>query len=117
MCQALIFVGLGLSPYVNFGVACASLVAYQSLTILVFLRTSVFGEFRLSFGKIGPTEAHAFLILFGISIPIFGSAKIGDGSSYQSAYDIVVAAFGTLAAFHFVRIGIRETLMLRAGSE
>jgi archaetidylinositol phosphate synthase len=48
--EVLIFLGLGLSPYVTFTVACLSLVSYKSLAILVFLRTCVVGELRLSYG-------------------------------------------------------------------
>ena len=117
LCQVLIFLGLGLSPYVGLAVACVSLVAYQSITIVVFLRTAVLGEFQLSFGKIGPTEGHALLVLLGLAIMIFGSTPVHVAGLRFSAYDIPVAAFGVLAAFHFLRVGLRDTLALRARNE
>ncbi|WP_305787050.1 CDP-alcohol phosphatidyltransferase family protein [Symbioplanes lichenis] len=113
VCQVLIFVGLGLSPYVDFRVALASLVAYQGLVILVFLRTAVLGEFRLSFGGIGPTEGHALLVLQGLVITTAGPIPLGG----ISAYDLPVAGFGALAAFHFLRVGLREVAELRARPE
>ncbi len=53
----LFLLGLGLSPYVSFSLACLLLIGYLVLTILVHLRTTVRGEFIISYGKLGPTEA------------------------------------------------------------
>lgn len=111
VCMVLIFLGVGLTPYVAFTVACLSLVAYQALAILVFLRTYVVGEFRLSFGKLGPTESQALLILLTVVMPVVGPAPLGAG---LSAYDVAVGGFGLLATFHFIRTGWMEIRRLRA---
>jgi archaetidylinositol phosphate synthase len=113
LCQVLIFTGLGLSPYVDLRVAALSLAAFQAIAILMFLRTAVLGEFRLALGKIGPTEGHALLILQGIAIMMFGPRSLGG----FSVYDIPVAGYGVLAAFHFLRVGVRDSLTLRARGE
>jgi phosphatidylglycerophosphate synthase len=59
---AAIGAGLGLSPYVNLGVALAVVLAYLVLSINVYLETAAFGVFRLGYGRIGPTEARLLLI-------------------------------------------------------
>jgi archaetidylinositol phosphate synthase len=112
VCQVLIFIGLGLSPYVTFTVACLSLVAYQSLAILVFLRVCVVGEFRLSYGGLGPTEAHLMLVLLNTVMVLIGPAYVSIAGYILSDYDFVVAAFGALTVFHFVHIGWQEVVRL-----
>jgi phosphatidylglycerophosphate synthase len=54
--QVMVFVGLGLSPYVTFNVAVLTLVGYLLMSVLVYVRTCVVAEFRISYGKLGPTE-------------------------------------------------------------
>src|SRR5687767_6812481 len=59
---AAIGIGLGLSPYVDFGVAMGLVLVYLVLSINVYLESTVFGVFRLAYGKIGPTEVRLLLI-------------------------------------------------------
>jgi len=59
---AVIGIGLGLSPYVDFGVAMGLVLVYLVLSINVYLESTVFGVFRLAYGKIGPTEVRLLLI-------------------------------------------------------
>jgi phosphatidylglycerophosphate synthase len=60
---AAIGAGIGLSPYVDLGVALAVVLAYLVLSINVYLETAAFGVFRLGYGRIGPTEARLVLII------------------------------------------------------
>src|SRR5438309_10518164 len=51
--------GLGLSPYVDLGVALGAVVLYHILAINVYLESMVFGAFKLAYGRIGPrSEEH-----------------------------------------------------------
>lgn len=59
---AAIGLGLGLSPYVDFGLASGLVLAYLVLSINVYLETAVFGAFRLGYGRLGPTEVRLALI-------------------------------------------------------
>jgi len=59
---AAIGIGLGLSPYVSFGVALGLVVVYLGLSINVYLESAVFGAFRLGYGRLGPTEVRLILI-------------------------------------------------------
>jgi len=55
-------VGIGLSPFVNLGIALVAVVLYLVLSINVYLESTVFGAFRLGYGRFGPTEARLILI-------------------------------------------------------
>jgi phosphatidylglycerophosphate synthase len=59
----LICVGIGISPYVDMVYALAVLVAYLLMSILTYVGGQVTGVFRISYGKVGPTEIRAVLIL------------------------------------------------------
>jgi len=52
---AIIGLGLGLSPYVYLGLALG--------IVIVYLESTVFGVFKISYGRIGPTEVRLILIL------------------------------------------------------
>ena len=74
---AVIGLGLGLSPFVDMGVALALVIAYLVLSINVYLESSVLGVFKLGYSRIGPTEvriiligATALLALFPAGLPL-----------------------------------------------
>ena len=60
---AVIGLGIGLSPYVYLGLALGIVVAYLAMSINVYLESTVFGVFKISYGRIGPTEVRLILIL------------------------------------------------------
>lgn len=80
---AVIGVGIGLSPFVRIEVALLLVVAYLALSINVYLETAVFGVFKLSYGRIGPTEAR--LILIGINLLLLLTAALGRGALAEVA--------------------------------
>jgi len=59
----LIFIGLGISPYVDLVVASMGVIAYLLLSIMVYLITYVTGIFQITSAKIGPTEIRVLAIL------------------------------------------------------
>jgi archaetidylinositol phosphate synthase len=65
---SVIVLGLGLTPYVSFNIACLMLIAYLLLCVLVFVRTSAVGEFKISYGKLGPTEIRVFAVLLNAAM-------------------------------------------------
>ena len=60
---AVIGLGLGLSPYVYLWLALGIVVVYLAMSINVYLESTVFGVFKISYGRIGPTEVRLILIL------------------------------------------------------
>jgi phosphatidylglycerophosphate synthase len=67
---AVIGVGLGLSPYVDFGVALGLVLVYLVLSINVYLESTVFGIFRLAYGRVGPTEVRLILIVVNTALAL-----------------------------------------------
>ena len=113
----MIFLGLGLTPYVSFNVACLALIAYLMLSVLVFVRTSVAGIFKISYGKLGPTEVRALAVILNI-IMYFGGVMtysvqwgMADPITF-TPYDFVVAAIGLLLLSFFTVTAIQETIRL-----
>src|SRR5712672_3513456 len=60
---AVIGLGIGLSPYVDLGLALGLVVVYLALSINVYLESTVFGVFKIAYGRIGPTEVRLLLVL------------------------------------------------------
>jgi archaetidylinositol phosphate synthase len=118
VCQVMIFVGLGASPYVTFNVACLTLVAYMLMTVLAYVRTCVVGEFRISYGKLGPTEVRVLAILLTTSMYFGGirtfQIKLGAlGGLTMTPYDVVVAFIGLLICYFFVTTAVKQGWELR----
>jgi archaetidylinositol phosphate synthase len=115
--QVIIFLGLGLTPYVSFSVATLTLIAYLLLSILVFVRTAATGEFKISYGKLGPTEIRVLAIglnaymFFGgrQSIPIHAGEF---GLLTVSPYDLIVAAIALLLVIFFAVTAIQESVRI-----
>ena len=73
MIEVLVFLGLGLSPYVTFNIACLALIGYLMVSVLVYVRTCVAGIFVISYGKLGPTEARVIAILANTLVFLIGN--------------------------------------------
>ena len=67
---AVIGLGLGLSPYVTFGIALGLVIVYLVLSINVYLESTVFGAFRLAYGRLGPTEMRLILIAINTALAL-----------------------------------------------
>lgn len=95
--QVLIFMGMGFSPYVRFDLACMALISYMLLSILVYIRTNVKGEFAISYGRLGPTEARLIAIASNTLVFVVGNPKITMGAVSLTVYDwIAILVTGLL---------------------
>ncbi len=72
----LIFIGLGISPYVDLTVASMGVIAYLLVSIMVYLITYVTGVFNITSAKIGPTEIRVLAILANTTMLIIGNPKV-----------------------------------------
>ena len=61
--EAVMFMGVGLSPFMNFNLSCILLVVYLMLTLNVSLNAHLRGEFKLTYAKLGPTEFRLICII------------------------------------------------------
>jgi len=117
VCQVMIFLGLGLTPYVSFNIACLALISYLMLSILVYVRTYVAGEFKISYGGLGPTESRVVAVLLNIAMYLFGTQNIPFAQQTFSIYDMFVAALALLLLGFFINTATREALRLAALGE
>lgn len=103
-CQVMIFLGMGLSPYISFNVASLALIGYLTLGILAYVRIAVAGEFQLSYGRLGPTEIRVLAILLNTSMYFVGLKTmewtIANYNLTLSVYDLLVL-FIALLLFGF----------------
>lgn len=88
--EILIFLGLGLSPFVNFNLACIALIVYMLMSIFVYLGTYVNGVFRISYAGIGPTETRVLAILANTLVFFTGNPLVHLPFASPTLYDILV---------------------------
>ena len=86
--EMIILLGLGLSLYMRFEIAAMILIGYLLMSILVFIRTSVTGEFRISYGKLGPTEVRVIAVILNTLIFFFGNPTVLVGQLNLSVVDM-----------------------------
>jgi phosphatidylglycerophosphate synthase len=115
--QVMVFLGVGLSPYVTYNIACLALVGYLVLSILVYLRTYIAGEFKISYAGLGPTESRAVAVLLNIVMFFFGLQTIQLGQQVFSLYDIPVLVVALVLFGFFTDTAIKETRRLAALGE
>lgn len=99
----LIFMGLGLSPYVDLVVACIGIIAYLLLSIMVYLITYVTGVFQITNAKIGPTEIRLIAILsntvlffagdLSFNLPLVGTTSL---------YTLIVGILAIVMLIYFM---------------
>jgi len=109
--QVVIFLGLGLSPLVDFRIASLALIAYLMMDILVYVNTYVRGVFQISYGKLGPTEVRVIAILINTIVFLFGNPKLNLIITTLSLFDIVMVAIAILLFYFFI------TSMIKNGVE
>ena len=61
--EALMFIGLGLSPLMNLPLALLIFILYLAMTLNVSINAHLKGEFKLTYLKLGPTEFRLVAIL------------------------------------------------------
>ncbi len=114
--ETLIVFGLGLSPYVSFEVAAVALVGYLLMSVLVYVRTYVTGEFRISYGRFGPTEVRLIIILFNAVLFFVGARAVSLWFGDVSIYDLAIGALGaTLIVIFLVSTTLEARRLAKVG--
>jgi len=88
--ETIIFLGFGLSSYLSFEIACLALIGYLLMSVLVYVTTAVSGVFKISYGKLGPTEIRAIAILINIFIFFVGNPAINLPTGRTTIIDLAV---------------------------
>ncbi len=115
--EMFIVLGLGLSPYVRFDVACLALIGYLLLSVLVYVRTYVEGVFKISYGKLGPTEVRVILIILNAVMFFLGAPSFSTSIGEFSIYDPFVALIAAVLIIIFTVTAIQKANELAALGE
>jgi phosphatidylglycerophosphate synthase len=110
--EVLVFLGLGLSPFVRFDLACLALIGYLLLSVLVYIRTCVKGEFVISYGKLGPTEARLIAVTANTLIFFIGNPQMTVFNLDLSVYDGLVALIVVLLFGIFLSSTVSQAIIL-----
>ncbi|MBR1877983.1 MAG: CDP-alcohol phosphatidyltransferase family protein [Paludibacteraceae bacterium] len=108
--EAFMFIGAGLSPLMNLGIAALCYAAYLALTVYVSINAHLKGEFKLTYGKMGPTEFRLIIIIANILLMYVPALTAFQGSfqwfdktiTYGSLDVIGTGILLILAVFYFI---------------
>jgi archaetidylinositol phosphate synthase len=100
--EVLIFLALGISPYVRMELAGLALVAYLLMSIQVFLYSQVKSVFQISFASIGPTEIRAVMILANALVFFIGNPIFTTRFGLFTLYDFVIIFISLLLFGAFI---------------
>ena len=95
--------GIGLSPYVDLAIALGLVVVYLALSINVYLESSVFGVFKISYGRIGPTEVRLLLIILNTLLLLFPRPHSFVATVANWTLGVILAAMVLLFVARFAR--------------
>ena len=64
--EGFMFIGAGLSPLMHMSIALAIYAAYLAMTVYVSINAHIKSEFKLTYGKLGPTEFRVIIAIANI---------------------------------------------------
>lgn len=101
VCQLLIFGGAGLSPYLNLSFALLALVVYLMMEIYVMICAHLKNEFKLTYGKLGPTEFRAIIIFINTVFYFSDSIREWHVDFSIVSEKMVICSFDVVCLFIF----------------
>ena len=108
--MVLIFVGLGLSPYVRLEIATLACIAYLLMSVLAYVNAFVSGKFKISYARIGPTEMRVIAVLTNTTIFFLGNPEINLGFGSTSVFNLFVAIIGVVFLATFITLTLTEAV-------
>lgn len=91
--EAMMFLGAGLSPYLDFRAAVIAYIIYLALTLNVYINVHLRGEFNLTYLGFGPTEFRVVMIALNAVLFFVGPSLIGNSSLLYVSFAIPVILF------------------------
>lgn len=113
----LVLLGFGLSPFVRFEIACLLLIAYLLLEVATTARMVVDGVFRISFGKLGPTEGRIILVFMNSALFFGGNPTISLPFASTTVADLVSVFFAAWLCVSFGATVVRQGRRLSANPD
>ncbi len=115
--EIIIILGLGLTPYIRFSVAAMCCIMYIALSVMVYVRMNVMGEFKISYSKLGPTEVRVLAISLNTAM-FFGGIYIiriplGTIIGGTTPYELFVIFITLLLIYFFAETSIKQSIALR----
>ena len=110
--EVCIFIGFGLSPYVNLELALLALVGYLCMASLVYITTSIKGEFKISYGSLGPTEARVIAMISNGVVYFLGNPMLNLRWFEVSLYNLILIFIIALLFFFFISSVISQGIKL-----
>jgi phosphatidylglycerophosphate synthase len=99
--QTFIFIGLGLSHYMRFDMACLMLMSYWIAALYTFIRAVAAQIFQISYFGVGPTEIRIGLVAYTFGLLAIGPFSFDTPAGTASPLDAisVVAFVGVFVSF------------------
>ena len=115
--EIIIILGLGLTPYIRFSIASMLCIAYIAMSVLVYVRMNVMGEFKISYGKLGPTEVRLLAIILNTGM-FFGGIfsfkfSVGSFPAFVTPYELYVIGIILLLIYFFATTAVKQSIELR----
>jgi len=116
--EFIVIIALGISPLVHFEIAALALIGYLMLSAHVFLRTYIDDVFKISYGKLGPTEVRVIFILINTTVFFLGNPTVWNVFNIPfSLFDILVGIVGLLLFSFFAVSAVETSIMLAKKGE
>ncbi len=108
----LICVGLGLSPLVHTGIGLAVAIGYLMMNVYAHVVSYVDRVFRISYGRIGPTEIRIVFIVGTSVVAFWNPALFHINKTIFRAADIIALAIAIIFMLIFVVSSIQKAVQL-----
>jgi phosphatidylglycerophosphate synthase len=112
--QAVIFIGLGLSPHMRFSTACLLLMSYWIAALFTFIRAIATNIFQISYFGIGPTEIRIALMLYTLLLVAFGRLAIDTRIGPVSLIDAFAVVIFLVVFVSYVLMALAQARKLAA---
>ncbi|MDD2293162.1 MAG: CDP-alcohol phosphatidyltransferase family protein [Bacteroidales bacterium] len=106
MTLAVVCVGAGFSSMLNLAVSMSVFGAYMLMTVFTYINTHLRGDFRLTYGKMGPTEFRLIIVIINTLVMYV---------PYIRNYNYHFTVYGTdvvFSMFDFMALGVTAILLI-----
>lgn len=110
--ELLVGLGIGLSPLVRMDCALFAVCAYLALSVSVNIRTCVTGVFKISYGKLGPTELRVIIILLNAIFYFVENPVVGYLHGDITVCDVLAVIIGATLILFFILSTLSVALKL-----
>jgi phosphatidylglycerophosphate synthase len=100
--QAMVFIGLGVSPFVRLDVAALACIGYLLMSVFAYVTAFVSGKFQISYARFGPTEMRLIAVLANSAVFFFGNPVVRFFLGELTVFDLIVFVIAILLFIVFI---------------